>query len=131
MIKKYRIAFMVFLIGGVVYGAIELLWRGYTHPTMFFAGGISAILLSAIAVKIKNLHFLYKVILGSLEITAVELVFGLIFNIGFKMKIWDYSILKFNFLGQICILFTVIWGFVCVAAIPLAERLIYALQNRC
>ena len=129
MSKKYKIAFLIFLTGGITYGAIELLWRGFTHPAMFFAGGISALLLCLIAVKVTQLHFLYKVVFGSLAITAVELVFGLIFNIGLKMNIWDYSILKFNFLGQICVLFSVLWGFLCVAAIPLAERLFYALQN--
>ncbi len=120
----------LFLIGGVVYGAIEILWRGFTHPTMFLAGGFSALLLSVVAIKMKKMHFLYRVIAGSLCITAIELVFGLIFNIALKMNIWDYSALKFNFLGQICVLFTVIWGFLCVAAIPLTERLFYALQNR-
>lgn len=121
---------ILFLTGGVVYGFIEVLWRGFTHPAMFFAGGLSAIALLIIAIKMKKAHFLYRVIMGSLSITAIELVFGLVFNVTLQMKIWDYSALKFNFLGQICILFTVIWGFLCVAAIPLTEQLFYALQNR-
>lgn len=125
-----RSVFLLFLIGGVIYGAIEVLWRGKTHPAMLLAGGISTLILAIICIKLREEKFFYKVVLGSLCITAVELIFGLIFNIGLKMNIWDYSNLKFNFLGQICILFTVIWGFICVAAIPVVERLIFALQKQ-
>lgn len=121
---------ILFIIGGIIYGAIEIIWRGHTHPAMLLAGGISTLILALICIKLKDEKFFYKVVLGSLGITAVELVFGLIFNIGLKMNIWDYSNLKFNFLGQICILFTVIWGFICVAAIPIVEQLIYALQKQ-
>ena len=32
--------FILFLIGGGIYLAIELWWRGYSHPSMFVLGGI-------------------------------------------------------------------------------------------
>ena len=33
-------ALISFAIGSVLYGTIEILWRGYTHWTMLLAGGI-------------------------------------------------------------------------------------------
>ena len=124
--KKYL---LIFLFSAAVYGGVEILWRGRTHPTMLLAGGICGILLLLVNRVMKGERYLYKCIVGSLVITAVELVFGLIFNIGLKQNIWDYSNLKFNFLGQISLLFTVIWGFICAAAFPILERMNYALQK--
>ncbi len=121
---------MLFLIGAVSYGGIEVIWRGYTHFTMCIAGGISAVILGIINVKMKDWLFLYKVIAGSLAITVIELAFGIFFNLILKQNIWDYSHLKFNFLGQICILFTVVWGFICVAALPITQKVICALQKQ-
>lgn len=124
--KKY---FLIFLFSAAVYGGVEILWRGYTHPAMLLAGGICGVLLFFINKKMQNQKYLYKCVLGSFAVTAVELVFGVIFNIGLSMAIWDYSNLKFNFLGQICLLYTVIWGFICAAAFPILQRMNYALQK--
>lgn len=121
---------MLFLIGAVFYGGIEVVWRGNTHFTMCIAGGISAIILGFINLKMKDWLFIYKVMVGSIAITLIELVFGIVFNVILKQNIWDYSHLKFNFLGQICILFTVVWGFICVAALPITQKVICALQKQ-
>ena len=42
-------------------------------------------------------------------ITAVEFVFGLVFNVFLGMSVWDYSSVPGNILGQICPLFSVLW----------------------
>ena len=36
---------LLFLIGGLVYAWIEILWRGYTHWSMFVLGGICFIIM--------------------------------------------------------------------------------------
>ena len=112
-----------FAIGGIGYGIIELMWRGYTHPTMIMAGGICFVIFSRIAEKFKDKPLVYKAALCSLGVTAVELVFGIVFNMIFKMNVWDYSKLPFNFLGQICLLFTFLWGALGMIFVPLAELL--------
>lgn len=115
--KTYTI---LFGLGAFGYGIIEVLWRGYSHWTMMLAGGICFVLFSLIYEKLNRLPLLYKCISGSLTVTAVELIFGLIFNLGFGMEIWDYSNLPLNLLGQICLLFSTLWGFLCVIAVPAA-----------
>ena len=37
--KKIRRQFGLLALGGAGYGAIELLWRGFTHWTMVLTGG--------------------------------------------------------------------------------------------
>ena len=127
-IKKYDIA-TVFAVGSVGLGCIELLWRGHTHWTMAVAGGVCFTLITAIEKKFPRAKFLYKCVMGSLAITTVELVFGVIFNLLLNKNIWNYSNLKFNFLGQICVLYTVLWGFITALALPLSKKLIFALQK--
>ena len=36
---------ILFLIGGFVYNLIEILWRGYTHWTMFIVGGMCFVIM--------------------------------------------------------------------------------------
>lgn len=119
-IKKYGI---FFIIGAVGYAVIELLWRGRTHWSMMLAGGICFIIFSLIAEKLREQRLLYKAILAALAVTAVEFVFGVVFNIILKMDVWDYSGVPLNLFGQICLLYTVIWGILAFAFVPFASFL--------
>lgn len=114
---------MFFAIGGIGYGIIELLWRGYTHWSMIIAGGICFIGFSIIAEKFNKKPLICKAVLCSVCVTGVELVFGIIFNIILKMNIWDYSNMPFNLLGQISLLFSVAWGFLGFFLTPLVDKL--------
>ena len=42
---KYTKYPILFCAGGMGYLGLELLWRGWTHSTMFFAGGTCFLLL--------------------------------------------------------------------------------------
>ena len=42
--------------------------------------------------------------------TLIELCVGLICNRNEKARIWDYSRLPFNYKGQICLPFTLVWA---------------------
>lgn len=46
-------------------------------------------------------------ILGALTVTAGELATGLAINRDFS--IWDYRALPMNFMGQICLQFSLLW----------------------
>lgn len=107
---------VVFGTGAIGYGLIEVLWRGETHPAMLLAGGICLISLGEVNRKMPGQPLLYRSIAGSGVITAVELLFGSIFNLGLGMRIWDYSGIPFNFKGQICLLFSVMWAVLSIGA---------------
>lgn len=108
---------LLFLTGGVIYSAIEILFRGYTHWTMAVAGGLCLTLIYLMDSVTKNSSLALKCLFGSLIITAVELSVGLIVNTALGWNIWDYSHLPLNLMGQICFPFSVIWMLITVPAL--------------
>lgn len=114
---------LFFVIGGVGYGIIELLWRGRTHWTMVLAGGISFFAFSKISEKFKERSLLFKAALAALTVTAVEFVFGIIFNVILKMHVWDYSGVPFNLFGQICLKFSFAWMLLALICVPIADAI--------
>ena len=94
---------LLFCAGGLGYTGLELLWRGWTHRTMFFAGGVCFLLLG----QLKHQPPWIKALGGAGIITAVELAAGLLWNREFR--IWDYRNAPLNFLGQICLPYTLLW----------------------
>ena len=117
-IKKY---YLFFILGGTGYSLIEILWRGYTHYSMVLAGGLCFIFFSIISTNLKSKPLFLKAIICSLIITIIELFFGIIFNLIFKMNVWNYANLPFNILGQICPLYTLIWFVLSFIFLPLAH----------
>lgn len=126
--KKTNI--IMFSFGALGYGLIEILWRGFTHPTMLTAGGICFLFFAKIGEKFKKVNLILKAIIGCGFVTFIELIFGVIFNILLKKDIWDYSKIPFNFKGQICLLYSLLWGVLSIFFIPLAVKFKERLQNR-
>ncbi len=94
-------------LGGIGYGLLEIAYRGFTHYSMIIAGGICFCILVSLSKSKKNLLLLC--VGGGIAITAVEFIFGAVFNLWLGMEVWDYSKEKLNLLGQICVRFTVQW----------------------
>lgn len=107
--KDYKKSGAVFLLGAGGYYLLELLWRGHSHWSMAAAGGISLLMITKVFRKLKNAPHYFKAIIGGGIITAVEFVFGIVFNLLLRMSIWDYSAVPGNILGQICPVFSVLW----------------------
>lgn len=89
---------------------------------MFFAG---AIVLSTFYFIDKNtdIPFYLKCIIGMIIITAIELIFGIWFNIILGEGVWDYSNMPLNFLGQICVPFSAIWLVLSGIAFKIIEKI--------
>lgn len=121
--KKIKNNAVFFTVGGAGYGAIEILWRGYTHWSMVIAGGICFMIFSRIAKKYKRHSLAFKAVLCALSVTLVEGIFGIIFNIILKKNVWDYSYMPLNIMGQVCPFFTLLWGILGFLFIPLADAM--------
>mgnify|MGYP002552518128 CR=1 FL=1 len=104
----------LFIIGAAGYGAIELLWRGFTHWTMLLAGGTWFMMYYKLCEDEKNMPLFAKCFFGALIITCVELIFGTVVNVALRWNVWDYSGIPINFYGQICLPFFVLWYILCV-----------------
>ena len=123
---KYPI---LFLIGAIAYGLIEILVCGYTHWTMLLTGGFCFIALYTIGTKFKCSKWI-KPILGGILITTVELLVGLLVNVHLGWRVWDYSHHILNFKGQICLLLSVLWTLLCIPVMWLSRWMERKLFNR-
>lgn len=117
------------MFGAVGYGLIEVLWRGHTHWSMLTAGGFCFVLFTLITEKLPRLNILYKAVIACLGVTAIEFIYGCIFNIWLNMNVWNYSKIPFNIAGQVCLLYTVMWGILAFVFIPLSDIMNKYLQN--
>ena len=115
--------FSLFLLGGCAYVALEFLWRGWSHGSMFFAGGSCFLLLGML--RKLPLGLLSKGLLGAAAITGVEFLVGILLNKNYQ--VWDYRGLPGNFHGQVCLPFFLLWIPVSLGGMALyhlAEKLI-------
>ena len=123
MIKKMFLGLGLFIIGAVGYAGIELLWRGRTHWTMMLAGGLCLNILYVVFRKHRNMDYVTRAVTGTMIITPIEFVIGIIVNYRLHMNIWDYSNERWNILGQICPLYSMLWGILTLPVSYLCIRL--------
>lgn len=124
LVKNIIRLFILFCIGGTIYISIELLWRGYSHWTMFIVGGICFVLIGLInELFTYDMPLIYQMIISALIVTIVEFISGCIINLWLHMNVWDYSNMPFNIAGQICIPFMGLWFLLSLPAIILDDYL--------
>ncbi len=116
MKKRLHCFGILFAIGGSVYGAIEIIWRGYTHWSMILTGGTCFAALYRILIKVVSCPMTIKCCIGSAVITWFEFVSGFVFNHCMRLGVWNYSDRRFNFCGQICAFYSLLWGLLTVPA---------------
>ena len=97
-----------FMAGGLIYALMEVLYRGYTHISMFIAGGVCLCIL--IRLSRSGMPFLLKCLAGGLSICAVEFAAGCIVNLWLGLNVWDYTRYGYHILGQVCLRYFVIWS---------------------
>jgi len=117
-----------FCSGALIYGIIELMWRGYTHWTMLLLGGLSFAVIYLIEVNL-NFSILIKCFAAASFITAAEFVTGIIVNVILEWNIWDYSDIFLNVAGQICPLFSFFWFLLSIPAFRLCVFLTNRIQS--
>lgn len=126
---------LLFLTGGSIYYAIEFVWKnfvstGRTHWSMFLLGGLCFLLIGGLNNYIPwEMSIIKQGCIGSIIVTVLEFIFGILLNIILKLGIWDYSHMPFNILGQICLPFTIAWFFLSLIAIFLDDYLRYKWFN--
>ena len=124
-ILKY---FTLFIIGGISYYFIEIIYRGYSHFSMIIVGGICFVLIGAInEFSNKEVPLLLQMILAELIVDTIELISGIIINKVLLLNVWDYSNLRFNLLGQISLRSSIAWFFLSLLAIYMDDLLRYLL----
>lgn len=115
----------IFAIGALGYGGLEILFRGYTHWTMMLTGGACLLTLHYFNQQFPHASIWLKAAGGAVIITVYEFAVGMVVNLWYGWKVWDYSLLPGNILGQVCPIFTGLWFFLC-----LGLALLYKLYPR-
>ncbi len=120
-----KYAFLL-VIGGLAYVLIELFFRGQTHVSMFFLGGVCFISVGLInEVFSWKTPLIIQMIIGGMIITHLEFISGCVLNLLLGLNVWDYSNMYGNVLGQICPLFSFIWVMLSGVAIILDDWIRY------
>jgi uncharacterized membrane protein len=114
---------VLFYLGGMGYVALELIWRGWSHGSMFLVGGLCFLLLGNIDRFVPDMPLLFQSVLGAILVTGVELVSGLIINLWLGLGVWDYSGYPYEFLGQVCMSYFFLWIWVAAFAVLLEDLL--------
>ncbi|MCL2856822.1 MAG: putative ABC transporter permease [Oscillospiraceae bacterium] len=128
--SKFLRLMTLWLWGGFVFYCIELLWRGYSYPSMFVVGGACFLIIGGINNYLPwSVGLVWQALIGGVAVTAVEFVSGIFLNIWLGLGIWDYSHLPFNLLGQICLLYSLIWVALSVVGIFLDDYLRWKLYG--
>lgn len=118
---------ILFVFGGLAYFGLEVLFRGHSHWTMFVLGGFLFLILGELNEGLLewDTPLIWQGVLGSAIVTGAELVTGMILNVWLGLGVWDYSGMPFNYKGQICLPFSILWIFVSIAAVVLDDWLRY------
>lgn len=104
---------VLYYLGGMCYCGLELLFRGFTHWSMFLLGGACFLLVG----NLRKLPLPLGMLMGAGIITALELGCGLLVNGNYD--VWDYRNQPYNFQGQICLPFSLLWVPLSLAAMVL------------
>lgn len=122
---------ILFIFGFCVYITIEVLFRGYSNAVCGAMGGLAVVVLDKINDEISwDFDLFWQAVIGSLLITFMELVIGLISRYSSIIPVmWDYSNMPFNYKGVICLPFSIAWIFLSVVAIFLADAINYYFFN--
>jgi uncharacterized membrane protein len=130
MITKNTIKIpLLFTAGGLIYGGVEIIARGFTHISMFIVGGLCFVLIGMLKFVKGNIPVTVQMLISCVIITILELISGLIVNVWWGLNVWDYSNEPFNFMGQICLHASAIWvflSFVGIYADGFARRKMFA-----
>lgn len=119
---------IIFFTGGFLYCGIEVLYRGYSHISMFFTAGICFLLIGAIeSLFHMRSSLLLQMLLCGITITVIEYLVGLLVNRQLHLNVWDYTGRPFNLQGQICLLNSSLWVLLSGPAILLFDLMRYLL----
>lgn len=124
---KQRLKYIfLFAAGGLLYNIAELIYRGWTHWTMFFLGGLCFICLGLINEVIPwEMPLWQQILIGACIITALEFVTGCIVNLWLGWAVWDYRSIPGNLMGQICPQYFGLWLPISLTGIVLDDLLRY------
>lgn len=107
---------ILWLTGGIAYFYMEIAFRGYSHFSMLICGGLCFVTVGyagrRILGKCKRIITALPLVMlvGMMIITFYEFVTGILVNVVLGWNVWDYSGFRYNLMGQICLVYSMLWS---------------------
>ena len=128
--KKLSEYLFLWAVGGCIYYLTEIIFRGFSHWTMFVLGGICLDFFTVQGRMVKWEDPMWRQILRCvIFVVSMEFISGIILNKWMNLGIWDYSRLPFQLFGQICLPFAVIFSGFCAVGILLSGYFLHWLYG--
>ena len=103
----------LFLSCGFIYCMIEILFRGWSHWSMFVSAGFLGVFCvdSVNNVLSFDCDYIVQILISTILCTIGEGISGIILNVWLQLNVWDYSKMAFGtfFFGQCNVLFCFAW----------------------
>lgn len=124
--KKLSEYLFLWAVGGCLYYSFEIIFRGFSHWTMFVLGGICLQFFTFQGISVQWEDPLWRQILRCIIfVTSMEFITGIIVNKWMHLAVWDYSRMPFQLFGQICLPFMIIFSGLCALGILLSGYLLH------
>ena len=111
--KKFIGKLGLFLSCGFIYCMIEILFRGWSHWSMFvLAGFLGVFCIDSINNTLSfDCDYIVQIIISTILCTIGEGISGIILNVWLQLNVWEYSKMAFGtfFFGQCNVLFCFAW----------------------
>lgn len=126
MVKKISEYLVLGVLGGTFYYTFEMVFRGFSHWSMFLLGGVCLVFFAQQGLWVKWEDPMWRqVVRCTLFVIAGEFITGIIVNKWMGWGVWDYSDQPFQLLGQICLPFAVLFSGLCVVGIFVSSYLLH------
>lgn len=107
--------------------------RGFLRGPFLPLYGSGAIMMLVVAMPFRD-NVIMVYLAGCIGATVLEYVTGIIMEVLFKVRYWDYSEYPFNFQGRVCLGTTLAWGLLTILLTRIlhvpVEGMVLAIPNR-
>ena len=111
--KKFIGKLGLFLSCGFIYCMIEILFRGWSHWSMFvLTGFLGVFCVDSINNTLSfDCDYIVQILISTILCTIGEGISGIILNVWLQLNVWDYSKMTFGtfFFGQCNVVFCFAW----------------------
>ena len=130
MMRKISKYLFFWALGGALYYTFEILFRGFSHWSMYVLGGICFMFFYIQGESMGWQEPVWKQTLRcTVFVTAGEFITGIIVNKWLHYSVWDYSQMPLQVFGQICVPFMIIFSGLSVLGIFLSGYLAFYLYK--
>ena len=130
MMKRISEYLFLWTLGGIIYYSCEILFRGFSHWSMFLLGGFCMLFFTQQGIWTQWNAPLWKQTMWCvIFVSGGEFITGIIVNKIFHWNVWDYSDQPLQLMGQVCLPFTILFSGLCVIGILLSGFVLHFLYQ--